>query len=219
MAKSRPKVILSAAMTLDGKIATKKGDSRLSSKQDKVRIHKLRSKVDAILVGSNTVKRDDPMLTVRYTKGKNPLRVILDSKAEINLKSQIIKTCKKIPTILAVSKKASKQNISNLKKHSLEIVVVGENKINIKNLLKVLSKKKIKTLLVEGGGTVNWEFIKQGLVDEMIVTLTPYLVGGQKAISLVEGEGFSKIQNSKKLKLKKIYKLGNEIVLHYNLTC
>lgn len=219
MAKSRPKVILSAAMTLDGKIATKKGDSRLSSKQDKVRIHKLRSKVDAILVGSNTVKRDDPMLTVRYTKGKNPLRVILDSKAEINLKSQIIKTCKKIPTILAVSKKASKQNISNLKKHSLEIVVVGENKINIKNLLKALSKKKIKTLLVEGGGTVNWEFIKQGLVDEMIVTVTPYLVGGQKAISLVEGEGFSKIQNSKKLKLKKIYKLGNEIVLHYNLTC
>jgi 2,5-diamino-6-(ribosylamino)-4(3H)-pyrimidinone 5'-phosphate reductase len=219
MAKSRPKVILSAAMTLDGKIATKKGDSRLSSKQDKVRIHKLRSKVDAILVGSNTVKRDDPMLTVRYTKGKNPLRVILDSKAEINLKSQIIKTCKKIPTILAVSKKASKQNISNLKKHSLEIVVVGENKINIRNLLKALSKKKIKTLLVEGGGTVNWEFIKQGLVDEMIVTITPYLVGGQKAISLVEGEGFSKIQNSKKLKLKKIYKLGNEIVLHYNLTC
>jgi 2,5-diamino-6-(ribosylamino)-4(3H)-pyrimidinone 5'-phosphate reductase len=219
MAKSRPKVILSAAMTLDGKIATKKGDSRLSSKQDKVRIHKLRSKVDAILVGSNTVKRDDPMLTVRYTKGKNPLRVILDSKAEINLKSQIIKTCKKIPTILAVSKKASKQNISNLKKHSLEIVVVGENKINIRNLLKALSKKKIKTLLVEGGGTVNWEFIKQGLADEIIVTITPYLVGGQKAISLVEGEGFSKIQNSKKLKLKKIYKLGNEIVLHYNLTC
>jgi 2,5-diamino-6-(ribosylamino)-4(3H)-pyrimidinone 5'-phosphate reductase len=85
--------------------------------------------------------------------------------------------------------------------------------------LKALSKKKIKTLLVEGGGTVNWEFVKLGLVDEVIVTITPYLVGGQKAISLVDGEGFSKIQNSKKLKLKKICKLGNEIVLHYNLTC
>jgi 2,5-diamino-6-(ribosylamino)-4(3H)-pyrimidinone 5'-phosphate reductase len=219
MAKSRPKVILSAAMTLDGKIATKKGDSKLSSKQDKVRIHKLRSKVDAILVGSNTVKRDDPMLTVRYTKGKNPLRVILDSKAEIHPKSEIIKTCKKIPTLLAVSKKASRENISNLKKHSLEIIVTGENKVNIKNLLKALSKKKIKTLLVEGGGTVNWEFVKLGLVDEVIVTITPYLVGGQKAISLVDGDGFPKIQNSKKLKLKKICKLGNEIVLHYNLTC
>lgn len=219
MVKSRPKVILSAAMTLDGKIATKIGDSKLSSKQDKVRIHKLRSKVDAILVGSNTVKRDNPILSVRYTKGKNPLRIILDSKAEIHPKSQIIKTCKKIPTILAVSKKASRRNISNLKKYSLEIVVVGENKVNIKTLLKVLSKKKIKTLLVEGGGTVNWEFIKQGLVDEVIVTITPYLVGGEKAISLVDGEGFSTIQDSKKLKLKKICKLGNEIVLYYSLAC
>jgi 2,5-diamino-6-(ribosylamino)-4(3H)-pyrimidinone 5'-phosphate reductase len=219
MAKSRLKVILSAAMTLDGKIATKRGDSKLSSKQDKVRIHKLRSKVDAILVGSNTVKRDNPLLTVRYAKGKNPWRVILDSYAEIHPQSQIIKTCKKIPTILAVSKKASRQNISNLKKYSLEILVMGENKVNIKNLLKELSKKKIKTLLVEGGGTVNWEFIKQGLVDEVIVTITPYLVGGQQAISLVDGEGFSKIQNSKKLKLKQIHKFGNEIVLHYRLVC
>jgi len=216
MEKSRPRVILSAAMSLDGKIATKTGDSELSSKQDKVRIHKLRSKVDAILVGSNTVKRDDPLLTVRYVKGKNPLRIVLDSKATINQKSQIIRTCKKIPTIVAVSKKASKQNISKLKKHPLEIMVIGENRVNIKSLLKSLSKKKIKTLLVEGGGTVNWEFIKLGLVDELIVTITPYLVGGQNAITLVEGEGFSHIHKSTKLKLKKICQLGNEIVLHYS---
>ena len=216
MEKSRPRVILSAAMSLDGKIATKTGDSELSSKQDKVRIHKLRSKVDAILVGSNTVKRDDPLLTVRYVKGKNPLRIVLDSKATINQKSQIIRTCKKIPTIVAVSKKASKQNISKLKKHPLEIMVIGENRVNIKSLLKSLSKKKIKTLLVEGGGTVNWEFIKLGLVDELIVTITPYLLGGQNAITLVEGEGFSHIHKSTKLKLKKICQLGNEIVLHYS---
>ncbi|MEX0639583.1 MAG: 2,5-diamino-6-(ribosylamino)-4(3H)-pyrimidinone 5'-phosphate reductase [Nitrosopumilaceae archaeon] len=216
MEKSRPRVILSAAMSLDGKIATKTGDSELSSKQDKVRIHKLRSKVDAILVGSNTVKRDDPLLTVRYVKGKNPLRIVLDSKATINQKSQIIRTCKKIPTIVAVSKKASRQNISKLKKHPLEIMVIGENRVNIKSLLKSLSKKKIKTLLVEGGGTVNWEFIKLGLVDELIVTITPYLIGGQNAITLVEGEGFSHIHKSTKLKLKKICQLGNEIVLHYS---
>src|SRR3989337_4262501 len=216
MEKSRPRVILSAAMSLDGKIATKTGDSELSSKQDKVRIHILRSKVDAILVGSNTVKRDDPLLTVRYVKGKNPLRIVLDSKATINQKSQIIRTCKKIPTIVAVSKKASRQNISKLKKHPLEIMVIGKNRVNIKSLLKSLSKKKIKTLLVEGGGTVNWEFIKLGLVDELIVTIMPYLVGGQNAITLVEGEGFSHIHKSTKLKLKKICQLGNEIVLHYS---
>ena len=215
MEKSRPKVILSAAMTLDGKIATKTGDSKLSSIQDKVRIHKLRSKVDAILVGSNTIKRDDPLLTVRHTKGKNPLRIILDSKANIDQKSQIIKTCKKIPTIIAVSKKASKKNIDKLKKYPLEIIITGNKLVNIKNLLRILSKKKIKTLLVEGGGTVNWEFVKQGLVDEIIITITPYLIGGKNAITLVDGEGFSSIQKATKLKLNKTCRLGNEIVLHY----
>jgi len=215
MEKSRPKVILSTAMTLDGKIATKTGDSKLSSKQDKIRIHKLRSKVDAILVGSNTVKRDNPFLTVRHTKGKNPLRIILDTKANIDKKSQIIKTCKKIPTIIAVSKKASKKNIDKLKKYPLEIIITGNKLVNIKNLLRILSKKKIKTLLVEGGGTVNWEFVKQGLVDEIIITITPCIVGGKNAITLVDGEGFSLIQKAIKLKLKKNWRVGNEIVLHY----
>lgn len=215
MVKSRPHVILSAAMTLDGKIASKKGDSELSSKQDKIRIHKLRSKVDAILVGSNTVKKDNPILTVRYVKGKNPIRIILDSKGTISLNSKIVRTSKKIHTILAVSKKATKKNIIKLKKHSIEVIVTGENHVNIKNLLKKLSKKKIKTILVEGGGNVNWEFIKEGLVDEIIITVSPYLIGGIDAISLVEGDGFSKIQESPKLKLKKINRFGNEVVLHY----
>lgn len=215
MVKSRPRVILSVAMTLDGKISTKTGDSKLSSKKDKIRIHKLRSNVDAILVGSNTVRRDDPLLTVRYTKGKNPLRIILDSKANISHNSQIIKTCKKFPTIIAVSKKASKNNVVSLKKYPLEIIETGNKFVNIKNLLRILSKKKIKNLLVEGGGTVNWEFIKQGFVDELIITITPYIIGGNNAISLVDGEGFSLIQKSKKLRLKKICRFGNEIVLHY----
>ena len=215
MAKSRPKIILSAAMTLDGKIATKTGDSKLSSKKDKIRVHKLRSKVDAILVGYNTVKRDNPLLTVRYVRGKNPLRVILDSKASIDKKSKIIKTCKKFPTILAVSKKASRKNIVNLEKYPLEIIETGNKIVNLKNLLRILSKRKIKTLLVEGGGTVNWEFVKHGLVDELIVTITPFLVGGINAITIVEGEGFSLIHKASKLKLKKTDRIGNEIVLHY----
>ena len=215
MAKSRPKIILSAAMTLDGKIATKTGDSKLSSTKDKIRVHKLRSKVDAILVGYNTVKRDNPLLTVRYARGKNPLRVILDSKASIDKKSKIIKTCKKFPTILAVSKKASRKNIVNLGKFPLEIIETGNKIVNLKNLLRILSKRKIKTLLVEGGGTVNWEFVKQGLVDELIITITPFLVGGKNSTTLIDGEGFSLIRKASKLKLKKADRIGNEIVLHY----
>jgi len=203
MAKSRPHVILSAAISVDGKIATKTGDSNLSSKIDKIRVHKLRSKVDAILIGQNTLRRDDPILSVRYSKGRNPIRIILDSRGKISSKSKIIKTCNKIPTILAVSKKISNKNLQRLKKYPLEIIVTGENKVNLKQLLKQLEKRKIKKLLLEGGGIVNWEFIKQGLFDEIIVTVTPFLIGGTKSISLVQGLGFSKISKSTKLKLKK----------------
>ena len=215
MAKSRPHVFLSAAISVDGKIATKTGDSNLSSKIDKIRVHKLRSKVDAILIGQNTLRRDDPILSVRYAKGKNPIRIILDSRGKISSKSKIIKTCNKIPTILAVSKNISNKNLQRLKKYPLEIIVTGENKVNLKQLLKQLAKRKIKKLLLEGGGTVNWEFIKQGLFDEIIVTVTPFLIGGTKSISLVQGLGFSKISKSTKLKLKKIKQQKNELVLHY----
>ncbi len=216
MAKSRPQIILSAAITLDGKIATRTGDSKLSSKKDKIRLHKLRSKVDAILVGRNTVQCDDPRLTVRYVKGKNPIRIILDSQGSISSSSKIIKTCKKIPTIIVVSKKISKKNLSRLQKLPLEIVILGEKKIIIKKLLQYLSKQKINSVLVEGGGTVNWEFINNDLVDEAIITLTPYLVGGENATTLVQGKGFSKIASSKKLRLKRISRQGNELVLHYS---
>ena len=85
MATYRPKIILSAAISLDGKITTRTGDSKLSSKKDLIRLHKLRSKVDAILIGKNTVKKDDPLLTVRYCKGKNPTRIILDSSGTISI--------------------------------------------------------------------------------------------------------------------------------------
>ena len=216
MVKSRPRIILSAAITVDGKIATRTGDSKLSSKKDKIRLHKLRSKVDAILVGRNTVQCDDPRLTVRYVKGKNPIRIILDSQGSISSSSKIIKTCKKIQTIIVVSKKISKKNLLRLQKFPLHVVILGEKKINIKKLMQYLSKQKINSVLVEGGGTVNWEFISNNLIDEAIITLTPYIVGGENATTLVQGKGFSKISSSKKLRLKRISRQGNELVLYYS---
>ncbi|MGQ0376707.1 MAG: 2,5-diamino-6-(ribosylamino)-4(3H)-pyrimidinone 5'-phosphate reductase [Nitrososphaerota archaeon] len=215
MARYRPHVILSAAASLDGKIATKSGDSRFSSRKDKIRVYKLRGTVDAILVGKNTVKRDDPILSVHQVKDKNPIRIILDSRATISTKSRIIKTCNKIPTIISVSKKASNKNLERLRKFPLGIIVSGDNIVNIKKLLQTLWKLKIKKILVEGGGTVNWEFVNQNLFDEILVTITPFLVGGKDAVSIIEGKGFSKIAKSRKLKLEKILHLENEVVLHY----
>ncbi|KFM20164.1 25-diamino-6--pyrimidinone 5'-phosphate reductase protein [Marine Group I thaumarchaeote SCGC AAA799-P11] len=215
MEKSRPHVILSGAISVDGKIATKTNDSKLSSKKDIQRLHKLRSSVDAILVGKNTVSRDDPLLTVRYVKGKNPVRIILDSKGTISKTSKILKSSNKIPTIIAVSKKITKKNLEKLQKFPVEIISVGNDSVNLKLLLKKISKKKIKTLLVEGGGTVNWEFVKQELFDELIVTISPFLIGGEDSISYLRGTGFSKISNSPNLRLKSVKRLKNHIILHY----
>jgi len=215
MEKSRPKLILSAAISIDGKIATINGDSKLSSLKDIKRVHKLRSKIDAIIIGKNTLENDDPLLTVRHVSGKNPIRIILDSRGTISLKSKIIKTARRVSTIIVTTEKISKKNRLLLEKNSAEVIVSGKNTINIKQLMHELSKRKIKSVLLEGGGITNWEFFKQGIVDEIIVTVTPYILGGRNAVTLVEGEGFKKILSSSKFRLKETSRLGNELILHY----
>jgi len=217
MVRYRPYVVLSAAISLDGKIATRSGDSQLSSKKDSRRVHKLRSGVDAILVGRKTVSVDNPLLTVRHLKGKNPTRIILDSKGTIRSDSKILKTCKKVPTIIVVSEKITKSNLARLQKFPINVIQCGKNKINLKQLFRILYRKKIKKILVEGGGTTNWSLIECKLVDEIIVTVTPFIIGGKKAISLVEGKGFDSIPKSLSLKLKKIIKMNSEIVLNYTV--
>lgn len=215
MEKSRPKVILSGAISIDGKIATRCGQSRLSSKEDLIRLHKVRSKVDAILVGKNTVIRDNPSLTVRFVKGKNPTRIILDSNGKIPLNSKILKTAKKVPTIIAVSQNIPKKNLKKLEAFPVEVVFVGKKTVQLKKLLKYLKEKKIKSILVEGGGTVNWQFIKQGLFDELLITITPHLIGDTESINLIQGQGFQSISKSTSLRLRSVRRLKNDIVLHY----
>ena len=215
MERFRPHVIFSAAITLDGKLATRTGDSTLSTKSDKNRVHKLRSKVDAILIGKNTAKIDDPLLSAHNAKKKNPTRIILDSNATIPNNSRILRTSSKIPTIIVGSKKAQKKNLQRLEKFPVKIIVCGNHRINIKKLLGIIKKDGIKNILVEGGGTTNWAFVKENLVDEVIITITPYLVGGITATTLVDGEGFSIISKSIKLKLKNVRVMKNEVVLRY----
>ena len=217
MVRSRPYVILSAAITLDGKLGVKNQRTKLSSKNDKVRVHELRSTVDAIIIGKNTVNFDNPLLTVRYAKGKNPIRIILDSLGTTKSSSRIIQTCSRVSTIIVVSESISEKNLQLLRKFSVEVIICGKNSVDIPKLLGLLLKKGIKKILLEGGGTVNWSFIKKNIIDEAIITLTPYVVGGKNTISLVEGIGFKNLDKSIKLKLKKIQKNKNELVLFYKI--
>ena len=217
MANSKPKVTLSAAISIDGKIGQKNKQIVLSSKADTIRVHKLRSKSDAILVGKNTVQQDDPLLTVRYAKGKNPTRIILDSHGTIKNDSKIIKTCKRVPTMIVVSELVSKSNLNRLQKLPIDVIVCGKTQVNITKLLSILSKKGIKTVLLEGGGTLNRSFLKKNLIDEMVIALTPYVLGSENTVSLFEGISFPSLKMKLPLKLKNVQKSGNEIILNYKI--
>ena len=216
MENCKSMIVLSAAMTLDGKIGQRNKKVVLSSKSDKIRVHKLRSKFDAILVGKNTVEQDDPLLTVRHVKGKNPIRIILDSHGTIKNTSKIIKTAKNVPTIIVTSQLVSKRNFSRLKNLPLDVIVCGKNQVDIRKLVPILCKKGIKKILVEGGGTLNLSFLKNNLINEIIVTITPFVLGSENSVNLFEGIlKPTKILSS--FKLKKVQKNTNEIVLNYTL--
>ena len=213
-------VILNAAMSIDGKISTRKNDSTISSKLDLVRVHKLRSTVDGLMIGISTVLQDDPMLNVRYstTRKKNPTRIIIDSKARIPLNSRIIESSNKIQTIIAVTHDASSRKIKEIQKKGAQILVHGNGKVNLRNLFQQLEKMGLKKIIVEGGGEINWSVLKLGLVDELVVTISPVVIGGRDAITLVEGKGFTNISDGIKMELSnKIIQNKNEIVLFYKL--
>ncbi len=242
------RIILNVAASIDGKISTTKGDTKISSDLDLLRVHQLRSKVDAILIGINTVINDDPMLTERvtqvrrdlmmtragianiqkydYTKiksknSKNPIRVIIDSRARIPLKSKIVKTANQVKTIIAVTKDAPESKIKELSRQGLKIIVIDKDpktkaKIDLKKLLKVLENESVSTILVEGGGEVNWSFIENNIFDEIIITVAPIIIGGKDATTLVDGDGYKVIKRCPKLILMKIQKKNKvEVILYY----
>ena len=207
-------------MSIDGKISTRKNDSAISSKLDLVRVHKLRSTVDGIMIGISTVLEDDPMLNVRYstTGMKNPTRIIVDSKARIPLNSRIIDSSSKIQTIIAVTHNASSRKIKKIQKKGAQVLVYGNGKVNLRNLFQQLEKMGLKKIIVEGGGEINWSVLKLGLVNELVVTISPVIIGGRDAKTLVEGKGFTNISDGIKMKLSNtIIQNKNEIVLFYKL--
>lgn len=231
------KIILNAATSIDGKIATVNGDTKISSVLDLKRVHGLRRETDVILVGISTVINDDPLLTIRYgmnKKGtKNPIRIIIDSKARIPLHSKIVKTANQIETRLVVTSKAPYKNLKKLEERGLKIIVLDQGtkedsedrenkrkdnreKVDLKKLFNQLENEGISNVLVEGGGEINWSIIKDNLFDEMIITISPLIIGGKRAISLVGGEGYKTINESVKMKLSRIQKKSNgEIILYY----
>lgn len=222
------KVTINGAMTVDGKIATASGDSKISSKEDLVRVHKLRASADAIVVGISTIMADDPRLTVRLVRGKNPARVIVDSRGRIPTDSQIMQTASRIRTIVAVTDQAPEEKTRKLEEMGAAVLVISEGKkgqsaavphgVNLKELFRRLQKMGMKKVLVEGGGELNWSLLRLGLVDELTVTIAPKIAGGRLATTLAEGDGVDEISQGIRLQLMQVErKKTGELVLRYKL--
>jgi 2,5-diamino-6-(ribosylamino)-4(3H)-pyrimidinone 5'-phosphate reductase len=213
----RPYVILNAAMTLDGKIATRTGSSEISGPKDLIRVHQLRKELDAIMIGINTLLADDSRLTVHKIESKpedNPIRIVIDSKAKTPITARILNN--DAPTIIAVSKKAPKEKINQLEEKA-KVIITGDERVDLKNLMYQLKQLGINSLMLEGGSTLNFSMIEAGLVDEIRICIAPMIAGGTEAISLVGGNGFDYMADSKKLKFKNSFELDKDLILCYDV--
>ena len=214
------KIVINAAMTADGKISTRNGDSAISSNADLRRVHQLRKSSDAIMVGISTVLADDPQLTLRFgTAGSRyPARVVVDSTGRIPSSSKLLKKANEINTIVATSNRTTFNNISRIESTGARVVVAGRNKVELRKVFRILEKMGYKRILVEGGGELNWSVLRLGIVDELIITISPRIVGGRTATTLVEGEGCNRVSEGMSLKLSDVKRHANgEIILFYKL--
>ena len=178
----------------------------------------MRASVDGIMVGRNTLLRDNPKLTVKLAKSRKPHRIIVDSKAQTPITSYVVRTAREIPTIVAVTSRAPKNRIEILERGGVRVLVCGNGPlVSVKILLQTLGKLGIRKILLEGGGALNWSMLSGGLVDEVSVAITPKILGGEKAVSLVEGKGSPIVKDGVKLKLGNTAKYGPDLVVRYKV--
>ena len=195
MRTKQPFVILKYAMTLDGKIAAYTGESRwVTGDAARAHVHRMRQRYSAIMVGVGTVLADDPMLTCRLEEEKvtaNPVRIICDTALRTPLDSQIVRTAGEIPTILATCCRQEALHMPYIGA-GCKIVVTPEKDghVDLLNLMKQLGEQGIDSVILEGGGTLNWSALQAGIVQKVQAYIAPKLFGGATAKTPVEGQGF-----------------------------
>ena len=214
---NKPYIILSAAMSIDGKIASKTGDPELSDEEDWKEVHKLRAQVDAIMVGKGTILKDNPKLHIKFHEHSGYYRIVLDSNLTIPLDSNVISfQPETYPTIICATENVSFDQIKKYEENEIKVIQAGKSdKVDLRKLMPLLKNLDIDTILLEGGGNLNWGFIANDLVDEIRLTVAPWIVGGKEATSLVEGIGFDKMKDAPKFKLLEVSNRNNFVVLKY----
>ena len=215
----RPFVTMKYAMTADGKIASASGLSRwITSEKARKQVHLMRKKMAAIMVGVETVIRDDPMLNCRLSRPSHPVRVICDSHLRIPLESAVLKTAKEIPTYIAYVEGSEAKEAAIIEKGGglIRTRQTG-GRVDLRDLMEKLGQREIDSVLLEGGGSLNFSALAQGVVSKVAVFIAPKLLGGEGAKSPVEGRGFPDPNQAFALEGPSIRHMGQDILLEYTV--
>lgn len=211
-----PYVLMKVAMSLDGKIATKTGNSKwISSEVSRLEVHNLRNKYMGIMVGIGTVMEDNPELTCRISGGRNPVRIVVDSSLRVKVDSKVVISAKETRTIIATTENASIEKIELLEKLGVDILVTSskDGKVNLPELMTKLGELGIDSVLLEGGGTLNFSALEEGIVDKVKFYIAPIVIGGQSAKTPVGGDGVEFVANAFKLNHMSSRQVGYDICI------
>ena len=197
-----PFVVMKNAMSLDGKIATVTGESQwISGESSRKQVHSLRHELAGIMVGIETIIKDDPQLTSRTLNSRNPIRIVVDSQLRIPIASKVLTQQDKAKTIVATTKRANNEKLDTLKQMGIEVIVIKEKyeRVDLRELMKVIGAKGIDSILLEGGANLNFSALEEGIVDKIQSYIAPKIIGGKEAKTAVEGAGIQLLKNAFKI--------------------
>jgi len=213
--KKEPFVLLKVAATLDGKIATREGDSKwISGETSRRFVHRMRDQVDGVVVGIGTVLEDDPQLTARIKKGKDPYRVILDSQLRIPEKAKVIGNSP-WKTVVATTELGNRRKIKRLEKKGVRVLIIPSKKgrVDLRTFLSKLADMEMMSLLVEGGSQVNGSFLDEGLIDKILFFLSPKLMGDREALGIFGGSGKATLKETIPLNDLSVRRVREDILI------
>jgi diaminohydroxyphosphoribosylaminopyrimidine deaminase/5-amino-6-(5-phosphoribosylamino)uracil reductase len=212
----QPFCVLKTAMTLDGKIAAYTGDSKwISDETSRKIVHQLRHRFSSIMVGIGTILADDPLLTTRLEgqDGKDPIRIIIDTYGRIPLNAKVLQ----LPgqTILATTQQADREKLKTIEKMNTEILItpMKNQKVDLSYVVQYLGQQKIDSILLEGGSTLNYSALNEGIVDKIICFIAPKIIGGEKSKTPVGGQGKPYMKDAFLFKNMTIVKLENDFMI------
>lgn len=211
-----PYVVLKSAITLDGKIAAYTGDSKwVTNESSRQLVQMLRHNLKAIMVGINTVLADNPRLNCRIENGVNPIRIIVDSKLRIPLDANVLKLNNTDKCIIATTNYCDKEKKDQLIKMGINVIETNSNdgQVNLKELMTILGELKIDSILLEGGGSLNYSMLNENLVDKAMFFIAPKIIGGKDATTPVEGKGISLMKDAIELKNIEVENIQNDILI------